>query len=55
MASKEDSTGGTTPNKGKAVQAKQKSEAFVVAMIRCRTSGSGNPPGSEGTPLVPQK
>ena len=34
---------------------RQKSEAFVVAMIPRRTFGSDNPRRSEGMPLVPQK
>src|SRR5687767_12426735 len=33
---------------------RQESEALVVAMIPCRTSGPGNSRRSEGTPLVPQ-
>ena len=55
MASKEDSTGGATPSKGRPRGPGQESEAFVVAMIPCRTSGSENTRRSEGTPLVPQE
>jgi hypothetical protein len=40
---------------GRPLGSWQKSEAFVVAMIPCRTIGLGNPRRSEGTPLVPQR
>ena len=54
MASKPDSTGGTTP-KGRPTGPRQESEVFVVAMSPCRTSGSEKTRRSEGTPLVPQE
>jgi hypothetical protein len=41
--------------KGRPFGSWQKSEAFVVAMIPCRTFGPDNPRRSEGTPLVPQR
>ena len=55
MASKEDSTGGTTPSKGEAVRARAEVGGVRSSVDPCRTSGSDNPRGSEGTPLVPQE
>ena len=55
MASKEDSTGGTTPLKGEAVRA-------TTAVGGVRSSDESvpdlwfdNPRRSQGTPLVPQR